>query len=154
MHLLDFVICAIVLGGVAIGSARRLGRSAFDLAALLLALRFSTELAGYTGSWLGLADAPASLLTFAIVAGILLVGGHYLYLSTQWEFGPMDQVAGATFGLASGLIIAHVFVVILMLHTNPGGGAPESVMASTLALEVTTFKTYHQVLHTLYNIGA
>jgi membrane protein required for colicin V production len=121
MHIVDYLLIAIVVISVVIGAMRGFLREAVSLAswvlALLLAWHFGHELEPHLGAWL--AQYPhalawtargivflAVILLGAVVGGLL---GHFVRLSI---FSGLDRFLGMVFGALRGLVAVGLLVIL------------------------------------------
>jgi uncharacterized membrane protein required for colicin V production len=107
MNLIDTALALLVVGSVAGGVRKGLGRSGFGLLAALAAFM--------AAAWLVPASAEAFLVMFvlvlcAIATGAFLLGRWFKTTSPEW----LDRVLGGAFGFANALLFAVLAVTVWM----------------------------------------
>ncbi len=127
MHVVDLVVAGVIALSVIIGLFRGLIREALSLAtwvaALWIALGYAAPLAGHLPFRLGSAtvqNAVAGLLLFMLVllaGGVVnvLLGG----LVDRTGLSGTDRVLGAVFGLARGVLVVAILVLLATLTSMP-----------------------------------
>lgn len=112
LTLLDIVVLIFVGGGAVLGLARGFVfevLSLFAWAAVVIALKvFYTPATALFAGYLG-TPAGAALLAFAVVGGIVYIGGRLIAArigarTRQSILGPVDRLLGLGFGAVKGLI--------------------------------------------------
>jgi membrane protein required for colicin V production len=123
----DYAVLLVVGISVAIGAVRGLIREAFSLAGWVLAFvvanTFGNEMAGWLRGWIHNDSArliSAFVLLFVLV--LLAMGIAGMLLSKLFRIaglGLADRALGAIFGLARGIVVAVVAVMIAGFTTLP-----------------------------------
>jgi membrane protein required for colicin V production len=124
MNIVDYLLIAIIVISIVVGTMRGLLREAVSLVtwilALVLAWHFAPSLEPHLGKWIAqypLARtwaARGTLFLFVLLVGTAVAGvlGHFVRLSI---FSGLDRFLGAVFGTLRGLIVIGVLVILAQL---------------------------------------
>jgi len=154
MNWLDIVVLMILVGVIALESARGFGQALLDALLLYGALWLSDACTPLLAHSLHLFAGPAA--NRGIAYGILLAGfggmafllGLYLHRQTMIDAGVCDRMFGIAAGCAVGMMMAHGFMRIVALNLT--GSAGEALVASSfLGNEMLSFTTYHSLISAL-----
>jgi membrane protein required for colicin V production len=149
----DAVVLAVILVSGIMAFARGLLREVFSIvafvAAALAALYFRHLLAPFLSSFLQpaiLAEGAAAFLIFLIVFIAVTLATSLLAKAVHQsaEIGALDRFAGAAFGVARGVLIMAL-LVLLMRHIT---GAPQAPMPAWMN-EARTYPILEQAAVTL-----
>jgi len=156
---LDLVIALIVVVLSIAGLKRGFGRTIFDFAAVLLALR-ATDLAYLSVSKsIHFSPAPAAnvawsySVVFVVLSVILLILAKLIYDTTLISLDTFDPALGLLLGFGMAIAAGHAFAKIAFLATADKTGYSELVRQSTLAAEFYSFETYHRVIEAMKRLG-
>ena len=127
MTVFDFVVIAVVTISALLAFVRGLVREVVALAAwimaLILAFRYAGDLAGvFTGvQW---SPAVMQVIAFAVVfIGVLIAGGLMAVTLSRGVravgLGPVDRLLGGAFGLARGVILVLLGILVFGLTSLP-----------------------------------
>ena len=130
MTALDYALIVIVLGSAVVGLFRGLFREAMSLvvwiAAVWAAGRFAGAVAPYMARWLASPALELWAARLAVLIGVLLLGCILTWLVSMAlhdsGLGAGDRAAGMAFGVARGVFLAGV--VLLMLRAAGVGDEP------------------------------
>jgi len=152
------VVALLLVAGVAwLESQRGFGRSLFDLVGAIISLKLA--------EWISdmLVDAAPVLATpdgthafwfsvvFLVFAALTILGTKVIYDTTLLSLDVLDPLVGAIFGIAAGIIVAHVFLRTLMLGYT--GDDLSMLLSSFTGQELLKFRTYHSAVTGLQNLG-
>ena len=156
---LDFVIVLIMVFSVVIGIKRGFGRTVFDFAAVLLALRVADFAYLPLSKSIPLSvDKQANLawsyaMVFVVAGIILWFIGKTAYDTTLISLDTFDPPLGALLGFAIAIVIGHVFSTVVFLTTVDKAGVSQLMQQSYMGFEFLNFPTYHNVIYSLKHLG-
>ncbi len=139
MNWLDVVLAVILTASTVSGVVKGLARTVVGITATVLAFFLAVWFYGIAGDLFAeyvSSKAISNFLGFITIFGLVILAGALLGRLMQALFkwaglSWLDRVMGGCFGVARGLLIAVVIVMVLMAFTaNP---PPKSVADSTLA---------------------
>jgi uncharacterized membrane protein required for colicin V production len=139
-------------------SIRGFGRAVFDFVGALIALKVSTFVAKPLADAVPLLQPEANAeafwvgAVFVLLIVLIVVATKFIYETTLLSLDVLDPVVGGLLGLASGIIVAHLFIRI-MLTAYGGTDFSKLVQDSFIGQELIAFRTYHTVVTALQNIG-
>lgn len=121
MTYLDYALIIVVAGSAAVGLVRGLFREAMSLAVWVAALwaagRYSGWLVPYMARWIESPVLDLWAARLAVLVGVLLLGGILTWLVSMairgGRLGGADRTAGMAFGVARGVLLAAVLLVVL-----------------------------------------
>lgn len=151
----DAVVTILLIGLVLIEIKRGFGQAIFDLAAVFIAMRLSYALANPQAGILKLASKSVPLaygISFVVIAILLILVGHLIYMSTLLNADQFDSFFGGVIGIFVGIIVCHCFVNALNMLAGPDNSA-NIVQNSVIATEFLDFATWHKILNFLYNFN-
>jgi uncharacterized membrane protein required for colicin V production len=154
----DVVALVLIVGIAWAESHRGFGRSVFDLLGAIIALKVADLLSEPLAGAAPLLATPGAnqafwLVTAFVVLGVLtVVGSKFIYETTLMSLDVLDPLVGAILGVASGLVVAHIFMRMLLLSQG-GGDAGDVVLNSFMGEELLQLRTYHRVVTALQNLG-
>ena len=157
MNWIDVILFTIMAGAVLLEMKRGFGRTIFDFAALLVTMRLvSMLLPGLSHSIKLAADphineARLYVLSFILIGGLLLSLGKLIYDTTLVSADTFDALLGGIFGFGVGLMLCHALVKAIALTAGPNA-IPDVIANSAFGTEFLTFQSYHDLMHTLYNL--
>lgn len=121
MTYLDYALIVVVAGSAAVGLFRGLFREAMSLAVWVAALwaagRYSGWLVPYMARWIESPVLDLWAARLAVLIAVLLLGGVLTWLVSMairgGRLGGVDRSAGMAFGIARGVLLAAVLLVLL-----------------------------------------
>lgn len=139
MNWLDWTILGIFVASIVAGAAKGLVRESIGLAAAILgiifAARFYEGASAFLSQWIESRQAANLTGFFAILIGILIVGGIVgRVVSTVLRtagIGWVDRIAGAGFGAIRAVVL--VIGLILIGMAFPRNPIPDAIVGSRLA---------------------
>jgi uncharacterized membrane protein required for colicin V production len=143
----DFIVFVIIVGCVVAQAMRGFGHALYDIAALYVTLLLTYNVHESLAHVIHFShtdpvnDAVAYAVMFVVLGGAMLVLSHAMYNIATLSLEPFDATFGGILGLFSGIIIAHAFVSMLVIHS--GGSQtmlPTQIANSVLSKEVYTFQ--------------
>jgi membrane protein required for colicin V production len=139
MNWLDIVLALILAASTVSGVVKGLARTVVGISATVLAFLLAVWFYGIAGELFAeyvSSKAVSNFLGFLLIFGLVILGGALLGRLLQALFkwaglSWLDRLTGGCFGVARGLLIAVVIVMVLMAFSaNP---PPKSVSGSALA---------------------
>jgi len=155
---LDIVGLLLIILIAWLESIRGFGRALFDLVGALIGLKLAAFLAPTLADAVPVSEATGPseafwfIVAFLILASLTLVATKFIYQTTLLSLDVLDPVVGGLLGFASGLVVAHVFLRMMLLGYADTEFA-DVVLNSFAGQELLKFRTYHTVLTALQNIG-
>ncbi|MDO8682233.1 MAG: CvpA family protein [Armatimonadota bacterium] len=159
INIIDFIIIVIIITCIWIGFRRGFGKSIFDFAAVLAALKISATSNAAVASYvpiLGDKQANESLifvLSFLTLGGVFWFIGKTVYDTIVFSLDSLDPPLGSAVGFAIAIIISHVLVNSFYLAASIKGVAPDIIARSTLGFEFFEFPAYHTIMNVLFHLG-
>lgn len=156
LNWVDVVIAVIFAAGVIWETRRGFGRAIFDFAALLVAVKLSPMISqplSHAVRLVGSTHTNEALwysLTFAVLGGVLLLVGKFVYSTTLVSAEVFDALLGGLFGVGISIVLCHAFVRVIALHAGSADIAPPMLVSSAFGSEFLTFDSYHQLLEAIY----
>jgi len=154
----DAVAILLVLLIAWLESLRGFGRAIFDFVGALIALKVATFLSAPLADAVPLlqpeSHAQAFWLSaiFLLLVVLIIVATKFIYETTLLSLDVLDPVVGGILGCASGVIVAHVFIrMLLVAYANTDFGT--IVLKSFVGQEIILFRSYHAVVQALQNLG-
>jgi len=154
----DIVALALIVGLVWAESHRGFGRSLFDLLGAIIALKVADLLSEPLAGAAPLLATPGAnqgfwlVAAFVVLAVVTVIGSKFIYETTLMSLDVLDPLVGGILGLASGIVVAHIFMKMLLLSQG-AGEAGDVVLNSFMGEELLQFRTYHRVVTALQNLG-
>jgi uncharacterized membrane protein required for colicin V production len=154
----DAVALLLILVIAWLESIRGFGRAVFDFVGALVALKVATFAGKPLAAAVPLVQSEASTeafwigAVFVLLVVLIIVATKFIYETTLLSLDVLDPVVGGLLGFASGIVVAHVFVRV-MLTAYAGTDFATLVQNSFVGQELITFRTYHIVVTALQNIG-
>ena len=139
-------------------SVRGFGRAIFDFVGSLIALKIATFAAKPLAASVPLLQPEANSeafwmgAVFVLLVVLIIVATKFIYETTLLSLDVLDPVVGGLLGLASGIVVAHMFIRVI-LTAYSGTDFANLVMDSFVGQEIIAFRTYHIVVTALQNIG-
>jgi uncharacterized membrane protein required for colicin V production len=159
MNWFDIVAILIVVAIAWLESVRGFGRALFDLIGAIIAMKVAGVLSGPLAAAAPIATEPKPseafwlAIVFVFLIILVVVATKLIYDSTLLSLDVLDPVVGAVFGLASGIMVAHVFM--RMLEVGYAGTDFATIVANSfMGQELLALRTYHRVATALQNIGS
>ncbi len=157
---LDIALVILILSVLVLECRRGFGRAVFDLAGVVLAFiaakLYYTSIAGWIHPF-QTQDANQAL-GFAILlipgTGIMLLLADLAYNSLLVSTDVFERVLGAVCGAAIGLAFAHALAFGIWLGTGRNADKDNVFSNSTISMEILTFRSYHNGIEWLANLGA
>jgi len=155
---LDIVVLVVIILITWLESVRGFGRALFDFVGAIISLRVAAFLAGLLADMAPISQSPGPseafwfTVVFVILAGLTLVATRVIYQSTLLSLDVLDPLVGGLFGLASGMVVAHVFLKMVLLGYTDTEFA-DVVVNSFMGQELLKFRSYHVVVTALQNLG-
>ena len=158
MTWMDAIALVLIVVVAWLESVRGFGRAIFDFVGCLIALKIATFVAKPLAGAAPLLQPEAMAegfwmaMVFLILLVLIVIATKYVYESTLLSLDVMDPVVGGLLGVASGIIVAHIFLHVLMTAYGDTEFA-KTVLSSFVGQELIAFRTYHRVVTVLQNIG-
>lgn len=139
-------------------SHRGFGRALFDFIGAVIALKVSGYVAGPLAESVPLAESRGTteaiwmVGVFVVLVALVVIGSRFLYETTLLSLDVFDPLVGGLLGAASGMLLAHVFLKMLLLSYGESEVA-KVLLGSFVGQELLKFRTFHIVLNTLSNLG-
>jgi uncharacterized membrane protein required for colicin V production len=139
-------------------SIRGFGRAIFDFVGCLIAVKISTFAAKPLAVAVPLlqpeshAEAFWMAMVFLLLAVLIIIATKYIYETTLMSLDVLDPLVGAVLGVASGIVVAHMFLRILLTAYAETDFA-NVVLNSFVGQEIVAFRTFRHVVTALQNIG-
>ena len=158
MSWLDILALFVIIGVSFLESHRGFGLALFDAVGALIAVKVSISVTPKlaesmrVGSSTNSAEAFWFLLSFIVLAGLMLLASKLLYQTTLLSLDTMDPIVGAILGFASGIIVSYVLLATMMLAYQ---GQPfADVLSNTAAYQqLVDFKGYNYLMDICRHIG-
>lgn len=154
----DVVAILLILLIAWLESLRGFGRAIFDFVGGLIALKVASFAAPPLAEAVPLlqpeshAEAFWLSAVFLLLVVLIIIATKFIYETTLLSLDVLDPVVGGLLGCASGVIVAHVFIRILLLaYGSTDFGTV--VLNSFMGQEVILFRSYHNVVESLQNLG-
>lgn len=154
----DIVAVLIIIGIAWAESVRGFGRALFDLIGALISARLAIFLSQPLADVAPISQAPGPseafwlAIVFMVLIILVIIATKLIYDSTLLSLDVLDPIVGAIFGIASGVLTAHVFLRMLELG-YAGTELADAVVNSFMGQELLQFRTYHIVITALQNLG-
>jgi len=130
MALIDILIIVIVAGLIIHGIATGLIRSAFDIAGLFFGYIFAVS---YSAT-VRIPQILAFILIFIVVFLVVSIAGRIISRVVHiTPLGIIDRILGGVLGLAKGLVICFVLLIVIMLIRKDFRILSESQIAKQVA---------------------
>ncbi len=139
-------------------SIRGFGRAVFDFVGALVALKIAIfaakPLAAAAPLLSGEGNSEAFWIAavFVILVALIIIATKFIYETTLLSLDVLDPVVGGILGVASGIVVAHIFLRV-MLAAYAGSEFAPLIKSSFIGQELIAFRTYHIVVTALQNIG-
>jgi uncharacterized membrane protein required for colicin V production len=158
MNWMDFIPFIIVVIIAVIESNRGFGLALFDLVGGIIIVNIAQWLAGYFAPQISLGGSRQTsegyllLIIFLILGVLVLLASKLIYDSTLLSLDALDPIVGGIFGLASGLIVAHVILQALgLIAWQTAFG--DSFLNSFAYQQFVEFKGFHILIDKLTHFG-
>jgi len=153
MQWFETLVLLVIITVVVVEGKRGFGRGLFDLVGAIVAVKVSRHLAYVVAPTVHLLASPRAneALLLAIFFGLLgtlfVLVAHYLYRITLLSLDVFDHLLGLLLGMASGVAVAHVLLIVVLLGSSPA--RDYSIRHARLYRECVNFETYHSVINFL-----
>jgi uncharacterized membrane protein required for colicin V production len=158
MNWFDGVAILLIIVIAWVESMRGFGRAIFDFVGGLIALKVSifvsrplAEAAPLMASEAG-GEAFWMAMVFLILVVLIVVATKFIYETTLMSLDVLDPVVGGILGVASGCVVAHLFLRV-MLAAYADTDFANVVLHSFVGQEIIAFRSYHRVVQGLQNLG-
>jgi len=154
----DAAAIVLIVGISWLESQRGFGRALFDMLGAIISLKVASLLALPLSEAVPVLAAPGSneafwlVAVFLVLAVLTVIASKLIYESMLLSLDVLDPLVGAILGLASGLMVAHIFLRMLLLGYGEGQDAT-ALLNSFMGQELLKFRTYHTVVTALQNLG-
>ena len=154
----DLVALALIVAVIWLESHRGFGRSVFDLLGAIISLKVAGLVSEPLAAAAPLLATPGAnrafwlVVVFVVLAVLTVIGSKFIYETTLMSLDVLDPLVGGILGLASGIVVAHIFMRMLLLSQGEGEAAGV-VLNSLMGEELLQFRTYHRVVTSLQNLG-
>ncbi len=154
----DAVAVLVILLIAWVESLRGFGRAIFDFVGALIALKIATflsrPLAGAVPLLQPDAHAQAFWLgaVFLLLAVLIIIATKFIYETTLLSLDVLDPIVGGILGVASGTVVAHLFIRMLLVAYADTDFA-NIVLNSFVGQEIILFRSYHRVVEALQDLG-
>lgn len=154
----DAVAVLLVIGIAFLESQRGFGRALFDLVGGIISLKLAMFLSGPLGKAapiLATSERGEALwlaVTFLVLAAATVVASKFIYETTLLSLDVLDPLVGGLLGIASGMVVAHIFLRMLLVSYGEAEIA-QVLLDSFAGQELLKFRTYHRVVQALENLG-
>jgi uncharacterized membrane protein required for colicin V production len=157
MPLLETLVLLLVALVALIEGKRGFGRGLFDLAGAILTVKLSRTLAFALAPNVhlfasGTGNEAALLVAFAAVLGTAFVfAARFLYDITLISLDAFDSVFGLFLGLASGVAVAHILLLAMLMGSVPA--KRPQIKQTRVFRECVNFESYHSFINFLETAG-
>ncbi len=154
----DLVALVLVVLVAWVESIRGFGRALVDLVGGIVIVRLAPMLAGRLADSARIMYTPDANravwfgLLFVVMATLVVLASRLVYSSTLLSLDYFDPILGATFGVATGAILAFAFLHTLQLSYGTSG-AGQTLMASFAGQELLEMRSFHKALRAMYHLG-
>jgi len=151
------VVLVVILVGW-LESIRGFGRALFDFVGAIISVKMATFLAPHLAVAAPILPAPASAeaawiaIVFVTLAILTVIATKFIYDTTLLSLDVLDPVVGSILGIATGVLVSHVFLRVL-LAAYAGTEFADVVNNSFAGQELIHLRFYHQVVTSLQEIG-
>jgi uncharacterized membrane protein required for colicin V production len=155
----DIVAILVVLLIGWIESVRGFGRALFDFVGALISIKMAIFLgpvlakAAPVVQPVSHAEAFWMVMSFVLLACLTVLATKYVYESTLLSLDVLDPIVGGMLGIATGLLVAHLFLRMLLIAYGETEFAAV-ITASFTGQELIEYRTYRRVVTSLQNIGS
>jgi uncharacterized membrane protein required for colicin V production len=156
---IDLLAIVIIIAAAYVESERQFGSSFFDMVAILASLHLAKLLGPVFAHAIHVFSAADNnqafgiALLFVVFAAPLLVLAKFVQDQALLTIDAFDAVAGAIFGLVSGIAIANI-VLIIILTANPASTPWGAAVRKRPAVQqIVHFQAYNTVLDHLRHLG-
>jgi len=139
-------------------SVRGFGRAIFDFVGGLIALKMadvlSKPLAGAAPILQPEAHAEAwwMAVLFLMFVVLIIIATKFIYETTLLSLDVLDPIVGGVLGIASGILVAHVFIRVLLV-AYAGTDLYNVILNSFIGQEIILFRSYHNLVAALQDLG-
>ena len=154
----DAVAIVLIIVIAWLESMRGFGRAIFDFVGGLIALRVSIFVAGPLARAVPLMQSEASgeafwmAMIFVVLVVLIVIATKFIYETTLLSLDVLDPVVGGILGAASGIVVAHLFLRVMMAAYADTAFA-HTVLNSFVGQEIVAFRSYHHLVQALQNLG-
>lgn len=158
MTWVDFLAVAIIIGIAFIESKRGFGYAIFDLIGGIIAVKLTLlaapSLAVSTPLGMVPDDAKAfwHAAVFVVLAALALLASRLIYQNTLLSLDVLDPAIGAILGIASGIIVCHIFLQV-MLFASAGSPLHPRLARTTAVIQLVDFRGFHSAVDTASHVG-
>jgi uncharacterized membrane protein required for colicin V production len=154
----DIVVILLVILIAWVESVRGFGRALLDFVGALISLRVALFLAPTLARAAPVvqptshAEAFWMVMVFVVLAALTVIAGKYVYESTLLSLDVLDPIVGGILGTATGLLVGHLFLRMLLIAYGETEFA--AVLTSSFTgQELVEFRSYLRVVTALQNIS-
>jgi uncharacterized membrane protein required for colicin V production len=155
----DGVAIVLILGIAWAESVRGFGRAIFDFVGGLIALKMASFLSEPLARAAPILQPEAHAqawwmaVLFLVFVALIIIATKFIYETTLLSLDVLDPIVGGLLGIASGILVAHVFVrVLLVAYADTEFGTV--ILNSFIGQEIILFRSYHNLVETLQNLGS
>jgi hypothetical protein len=91
-------------------------------------------------------------MVFTVLVILVIIATKFIYESTLLSLDVLDPIVGGVLGVASGVVVAHVFLRVMVTAYTDTAFA-DVVLSSLMGQEIVQFRTYRLVVTALHNLG-
>ena len=150
-------IVIIILAVAAVEMKRGFGRALFDLVGAIVVVVLARSLASTlapTVSLLANKGANEALwlgIVFAVLGTAAFFLARWCYNATLISLDAFDPFFGAVIGLATGVAVAHVVLVVMLMGSTPAKA--QQLRQTRVCRECVNFESYNGLVTTLNQLG-
>ncbi|MBN1461151.1 MAG: CvpA family protein [Armatimonadetes bacterium] len=139
-------------------SVRGFGRAIFDFVGGLIALKMADVLSKPLAEAAPILQPEAHAqawwmaVLFLVFVVLIIIATKFIYETTLLSLDVLDPIVGGLLGIASGILVAHVFIrVLLVAYADTEFGT--IILNSFIGQEIIVFRSYHNLVEALQNLG-
>ncbi len=154
----DAVAILLIIAIAWLESIRGFGRAIFDFVGALIALKVSMFASAALAGAVPLMESEAGsegfwmAIVFMVLVILVVIATKFIYESTLLSLDVLDPIVGGVLGVASGVVVAHVFLRV-MVTAYADTEFANVVLNSLMGQEIVRFRTYHLLVTALHNLG-
>lgn len=139
-------------------SVRGFGRAIFDFVGGLIALKMADVLSQPLADVAPILQPEAHAqawwmaVLFLVFVVLIIIATKFIYETTLLSLDVLDPIVGGLLGIASGVLVAHVFIRVLLV-AYADTDLYTVILNSFIGQEIIVFRSYHNLVEALQNLG-
>ena len=139
-------------------SVRGFGRAIFDFVGGLIALKMADVLSEPLAQAAPILQPEAHAqawwmaVLFLVFVVLIIIATKFIYETTLLSLDVLDPIVGGLLGIASGVLVAHVFIRVLLV-AYADTDLYTVILNSFIGQEIIVFRSYHNLVEALQNLG-